>query len=149
MEPSDWKRLGEGGYGEVYLSQYKGIDVAVKIFRGASINDDKSFKQEITTLRLVGKSILILIEFSQVRHPNIVLLYGACTIPHILTVIEYVSGGSLKKAIYEKKIGKYQKLTFAKDIVNGLTCLHNIFNIVHHDIKPDNILVFFTRLISF
>lgn len=51
MEQSNWKRLSEGRDGEVYLSQYKGIDVAVKIFKEISISNDKSFKQEVTALR--------------------------------------------------------------------------------------------------
>lgn len=69
-------------------------------------------------------------------------LFGACTSPHLITIIEYVNGGTLSDVIHKKKIGPFQKLNLAKDIASGLSYLHNELKVVHQDIKPENILVF-------
>lgn len=58
-----------------------------------------------------------------------------------MTVLEYMNGGNLSKVIHQRKIGNYRKLSLANDIASGLAYLHGEFNIVHQDIKPENILV--------
>lgn len=52
-----------------------------------------------------------------------------------------MKGGSLSQAIKDKKLSERQLIGFARDVVAGLSYLHIEKNIIHRDIKPQNILV--------
>jgi len=78
------KRLGAGGFGEVFLASWNGLLVAVK----------KMTKElTATTLFRFRREADIM---SVMRHPNI-LTYMACSLdpPNLMIVMEYMSYGSL------------------------------------------------------
>jgi serine/threonine protein kinase len=83
---------------------------------------------------------------SQIRHPNVVLLLGACPESGSL-VYEYLENGSLEDYIFHRN-GKPPLPWFVRfqtvfEIGCGLAFLHNSKPepIVHRDLKPGNILL--------
>jgi len=125
--------IGCGGFGEVYLGKWGGVDVAVKRIWCSQKDQDEviaSFKVEIAVL-------------TALRHPNIVLFLGACTVyPNLCFVMEYVQGGNLRKLLNDEAIELPQSLRvrFAADTAKALLYLHNK-NIIHRDLKTYNLLV--------
>ncbi|KAL9649395.1 hypothetical protein ABK040_014306 [Willaertia magna] len=85
------KKIGEGGGGTVYSAKWGDNRVAIKSIK-LSEEDDEDFEREVSLL-------------STLRHPNIVTFYGVTiTNTSKYMVIEYLSKGSLKQAIYYSKI---------------------------------------------
>ncbi|PPD83051.1 hypothetical protein GOBAR_DD20039 [Gossypium barbadense] len=105
------RKIGEGGYGPVYKCYLDHTPVAVKVLRPDAAQGRLQFMQEIEVL-------------SCIRHPNMVLLLGACPEFGIL-VYEYMSNGSLDDCLFR------------------LLFLHQTKPepIVHRDLKPANILL--------
>ncbi|KAI3910144.1 hypothetical protein MKW98_014529 [Papaver atlanticum] len=85
---SEAKKIGEGGYGKVYKCSLGHTPVAVKVLQPDE--SDKTKKEEF----LMEVEIL-----SQLRHPNLVLLLGAC--PDIgCLVYEYMENGNLDERLF-------------------------------------------------
>jgi hypothetical protein len=87
-------RLGAGGLGTVYRGNLQGTPVAVKVLHsplmgpsGGSREVQASFTREVAAL-------------SQLRHPHLVLLLGACPQSYML-VYELMEGGSLEEALFD------------------------------------------------
>ncbi len=130
------RRLGEGGMGTVYLGWKEGQDgqVAVKVL------DDQlaSSQSYIDRFRREAKSGKLL------NHPNIVraLDYGQDekTGKHYL-VLEFVDGASASALL--DRLGRLSvgdAVHIALDVARALEHAHSR-NLIHRDIKPDNILV--------
>jgi serine/threonine-protein kinase CTR1 len=80
---------------------------------------------------------------SKYRHPNIVLLIGAVTIPPTLCIVmEYIKNGTLYQVLHQKKVDLNDKIKakIVKQIISVIKFLHS-HGIVHRDIKPHNVLV--------
>ncbi|KAG9154007.1 hypothetical protein Leryth_000516 [Lithospermum erythrorhizon] len=76
------QKIGEGGYGPVFKCQLDHTPVAVKVLRPDATEGRLQFQQEVEVL-------------SCIRHPNMVLLLGACP-EYGCLVYEYMSNGSLE-----------------------------------------------------
>lgn len=94
-----------------------------------------------------GPCLILQVEIlSQLHHPNIVLLLGAC--PEIgCLVYEYLENGSLEDYVYCRN-GKPPlpwtiRFHIVFEVACGLAFLHNskLDPIVHRDLKPGNILL--------
>ncbi|KAF3567917.1 hypothetical protein DY000_02017552, partial [Brassica cretica] len=127
------KIIGEGGYGKVYKCSLDHTPVALKVRRPDTIEKKQEFLREISVL-------------SQLRHPHVVLLLGACPDNGCL-VYEYMDNGSLDAHISRKK-GKpslpwFIRFKIIYETACGLAVLHNSKPepIVHRDLKPGNILL--------
>ncbi len=127
--------LGEGGTGRVYraIDTKKGEVVAIKLFR-------ENFFRNKLHLRDLVKSVK---RFKKYDHPNVVRVLdfidgedGRCMI------MEYIDGPDLKWYIQNRPWHLQERLGIVGQICSGLQYLHDQ-KIIHHDIKPANIL--FTR----
>ncbi|XP_022952249.1 U-box domain-containing protein 35-like isoform X1 [Cucurbita moschata] len=127
------RKIGEGGYGPVFRCRLDHTSVAVKVLRPDASQGRSQFQQEIDIL-------------SCIRHPNMVLLLGACPEYGIL-VYEYMSNGSLEDRLFRKGntpvIPWQLRFRIAAEIATGLLFLHQTKPepLVHRDLKPANILL--------
>ncbi|CAB4268692.1 unnamed protein product [Prunus armeniaca] len=114
---SQTDKIGEGGYGQVYRGELDHTQVAVKILRPGAAQGHSQFQQEVEVL-------------SCIRHPNMVLLLGACP-EYGCLVYEYMANGSLEDRLFQR------------EIATGLLFLHQSKPepLVHRDLKPGNILL--------
>ncbi|TVU33095.1 hypothetical protein EJB05_24880 [Eragrostis curvula] len=126
-------KIGEGGYGPVYKAVLDHTNVAIKILRPDASQGRKQFQQEIEVL-------------SCMRHPNMVLLLGACP-EYGCLVYEYMDYGSLEDRLCRRgktlPIPWNIRFKIAADIATGLLFLHQAKPepLVHRDLKPGNILL--------
>lgn len=123
------KELGKGGYGRVFLAQEKVSNrfVAIKQLKNNIKSDQEDIIHEIETI-------------SKFENPNIVTYYHHFWEDTTLfLVMEYCSGGSLRDKLDN---GNYSSLVALEWIQTLASCLRIIHKkgIIHHDIKPDNIV---------
>lgn len=125
------KLLGRGGFSEVWLVKDTLTDQeeALKIYApGTGMDDDglKMFTKELSVVHNIHHTNLLTASYVGVwqNMPYLIMLYCA-------------KGSCVKKigALLEEDIWK-----LIKDVSSGLSYLHN-HDIIHQDIKPDNILI--------
>jgi len=126
------QKLGEGTFGVVYKGDWRGSSVAVKVMKMQNVTEQAllEFRKELNIL-------------SRLRHPNVVLLMGACTSPpNLCFITEFLAGGSLYDALHSKKLQMNMPLfkKLAREIAQGMNYLH-LKNIVHRDLKSLNLLL--------
>lgn len=125
--------IGQGGYGKVYKCCLHGTPVAVKVLRPDAVERKEEFLREVEVL-------------SQLRHPHILLLLGACPENGCL-VYEYLENGSLEENILQHNgnppLPWFIRFRIVFEVASGLAFLHNSKPdpIVHRDLKPGNILL--------
>eukprot|EP00742_Colponemidia_sp_Colp-10_P007271 GILJ01007817.1.p1 GENE.GILJ01007817.1~~GILJ01007817.1.p1 ORF type:complete len:862 (-),score=71.89 GILJ01007817.1:172-2757(-) len=129
------EEIGEGGYGKVFRTLWRGTTVAVKKLRFSQMD-----------ARLLADFLGELAVMKPLRHPNVVLFMGACTKnPNICIVTELCSRGSLWDVLHKKSLPLSWeiRLKMARDAARGMTYLH-LFKpvpILHRDLKSLNLLV--------
>jgi len=123
--------VGMGVTGKVYRGTYRGHEVAIKVVKYTSHQDEqvRDFIQELNILR-------------KVRHRNIVQLIGASTVaPKLCIVTEYMSGGSLAHFLAKNPaLHIAVQVKLALDIARGMDYLHRC-GIIHRDLKAANLLM--------
>ena len=124
--------LGEGAFSKVYLAKWREAFVVAKVIN----NEVLSVKKDI-----VLREIDIM---SKLHHPNIVQFLGFVYNPFII-VIEYLPCGDLTS---NNSLTKTQKINIIKDILKGLSYIHNRQpnTLIHRDIKPSNVLLTTSKL---
>ncbi|CAA0829556.1 Protein kinase protein with adenine nucleotide alpha hydrolases-like domain [Striga hermonthica] len=126
-------KVGEGGYGPVYKCHLDHTPVAVKVLRPDAVQGRSQFNQEVEIL-------------SCMRHPNMVLLLGACP-EYGCLVYEYMSNGSLEDRLFRHSgrppLTWQLRFRIAAEVATGLHFLHQAKPepLVHRDLKPGNILL--------
>ncbi|XVF82435.1 hypothetical protein PTKIN_Ptkin16aG0047700 [Pterospermum kingtungense] len=133
-------RIGSGGYGAVYKALLPtGQVVAVKKLHQSEdsmlVNNLKAFESEIHAL-------------SEIRHRNIVKLYGFCSHPkHSFLVYEFVERGSLRSVLSDNEEAMEfewtKRLIVVRGLANALSYMHHDHSppIIHRDISSNNVLL--------
>ncbi|PCJ58269.1 MAG: hypothetical protein COA79_13505 [Planctomycetota bacterium] len=127
-------KLGKGGMGQVFKARQKSLDrlVAIKILPKDLCKNKEfvgRFKREA---RLAGKFY----------HPNAIQVYDIGDHKgQLYYIMEYVRGGSLKDKL--NRDGRLDQMFVLQVIKEVLAVLKEAesMNIVHRDIKPDNIML--------
>lgn len=129
------KMLGRGAFGKVCLGMHK---LTRKLVAIKSIN--KEYLSEEKQKNKVMHEVGILLRLN--RHPNVVKLFETFeTGRHILLVMELCAGGDLLNYVRKrKKLDEPTAKYLFKQLIEGLGYLH-ARNILHRDIKLDNILL--------
>ncbi|XP_021351231.1 serine/threonine-protein kinase HT1-like [Mizuhopecten yessoensis] len=128
------KKIGHGGFGDIYCARWKGTVVAVKKLRVQRVS--KKRLQEFTSEVQV---------FCALDHPNIVKFIGACCeTPSIAIVMEFMESCLFQilhiSADSDTILTEDSKLSIIIQISRGLAYLHEK-NIAHCDIKSQNVLM--------
>jgi serine/threonine-protein kinase len=128
------KKLGSGGMASVYLAKdlVTKKDVAVKILHPQYAEDKEVLERFYREIQVC----------KDLDHPNIVkVLDHGKEDDYVFMVMEYVSGKDLKKIIEEKgPIPVDWAVEIIKQVAYALSYA-NSKNIVHRDIKPQNIMI--------
>ncbi|KAF3785141.1 U-box domain-containing protein 35 [Nymphaea thermarum] len=130
---SESLKIGEGGYGPVYKATLDHTAVAIKVLRPDAAQGRMQFQQEVEVL-------------SCIRHPNMVLLLGACP-EYGCLVYEFMERGSLDDRLFRRgntpSLPWQLRFKIAAEIATGLLFLHQTKPepLVHRDLKPANILL--------
>lgn len=123
------KELGNGGFGKVFLAQEKVSNRFVAI------------KQLLNTNKSEQEDIIHEIEIvSKFESPNIVTYYHHFYEENVLyLVMEFWSGGTLREKISNKEVTAALAIEWVQTLTTCLRVIHKK-GIIHHDIKPENIL---------
>ena len=124
-------KLGSGSFGNVYLARNKYTDekVALKQIKKSSANllSDGEIKDEIEILK-------------KLDHPDIVrIIESFNTRNSYILITEYCEGGELFDQV-KNQLSETQIAVIFKQLLSGLAYLHSN-NIVHRDLKLENILI--------
>ena len=126
--------IGQGGMADVYRAKDKILDrvVAIKVLRSKLSEDPMvlvRFQREASAA-------------SRLSHPNVVDIYdvGEYEGMHYI-VMEYVRGRTLKQLIMQRGALNFtEALDIMKQLVGAVVAAHQK-NIIHRDIKPQNVLI--------
>jgi serine/threonine protein kinase len=135
------KLIGKGSFGEVHLTRISGDTklYATKVYDRERIENTDAFKYLSNEINIMHN----------LNHPNIIkFIQVKKTKKHYYIVMEFCNGGELEKALekYQLKYGKpfseeiVQHLM--RQIISAFKYMHEN-NIMHRDIKLENILVNF------
>ena len=123
------KDLGNGGFGKVFLAKEKVSNrfVAIKQLLNKNKSEQEDIIHEIETI-------------SKFDNPNIVTYYHHFWENEVLyLVMEYCSGGSLRDKMETNSITISEAIEWIQTLATCLRIIHKK-GIIHHDIKPDNIV---------
>ncbi|XVF04930.1 hypothetical protein REPUB_Repub05bG0127200 [Reevesia pubescens] len=142
-------KIGSGSYGKVvlYRNTIDGKHYAIKAFHKSHLLKLRVAPSE-TAMTDVLREVLIM---KMLEHPNIVNLVEVIDDPstdQFYMVLEYVEGKWICEGCGPPGgIGEDTVRKYVRDIVSGLMYLH-AHNIVHGDIKPDNLLITITGTVK-
>ena len=131
------KKIGQGGFSEIFESQWMGIPVAVKVIFDPNINEAllEEFNNEIEKLFIL-------------RHPYIIQLYGITDSEKnqkLAVITELAPKGSLFDYLHKNPKTKNNlslefKNKITKQLVHTMAYIHSR-GYVHRDLKTQNILL--------
>jgi serine/threonine protein kinase len=131
------QKVGRGAFGKVFKAvDDLGNTVAVKIYNKRRLRS-KWIGKGRTALQLVTSEIEIMQAASHERLINLFEVINQEDYHKIYLVIEYAEGGTLHKR------GKFEEQAARKcfkQLIEGLSYLHETLKVIHRDIKPQNIL---------
>lgn len=127
-------RIGSGGMADVYKAKDHKLNrmVAVKVLK-PEFREDKTFIRKFRTEAQAAAGL---------SHPNIVNVYDVGEDRGVYYIVmELVEGITLKDYIDRKgKLSVKEATSIAIQVSLGLEAAHNR-NIVHRDVKPQNIII--------
>jgi aurora kinase len=128
------KPLGKGKFGRVYLARERanGFVCALKVLHKSELQQGRVEKQ-------VQREIEIQ---SNLRHPNILKLYGHFhDSKRIFLILEFAGQGELYKHLQKaRRFPEKRAAQYIAQMASALRYIHRK-HIIHRDIKPENILL--------
>ncbi|KAF8030101.1 hypothetical protein BT93_E2509 [Corymbia citriodora subsp. variegata] len=133
---SDSKKLGQGGFGAVYMGQLSnGQEIAVKRLSQNSNQGEVEFKNEVMLL-------------AKLQHRNLVRLLGFCLegVERLL-IYELVPNSSLDQFLFDplkrEDLNWDRRHKIIMGVARGMLYLHedSRLRIIHRDLKASNILL--------
>ncbi len=127
------KRIGRGGFGEVWLAERRAKFVTTKVAVKLP------FQEQVDTDAIKNEAIL----WEQASgHPNVISMIEANEYDgQVVIVSEFASEGSLGDLLEKERSIPFKKaVELILGVLNGLEFLHSK-NIIHRDLKPGNILL--------
>ncbi|KAK7364263.1 hypothetical protein VNO80_12792 [Phaseolus coccineus] len=133
---SNDKRIGKGGFGEVYKGiLFDGRQVAVKKLSKSSKQGVNEFKNEVLLI-------------AKLQHRNLVTFIGFCLEEeHKILIYEYVPNKSLDYFLFDSQrthlLSWSQRYDVIGGVARGILYLHehSRLKVIHRDLKPSNILL--------
>ncbi len=123
------RELGKGGFGRVFLAREE-VSHRLVAIKQLNNQDADAQRQIVREIRAVARFNL----------PNIVTYYHHFSENDLLfLVMEYCPGGSLRDVLARKKVTDSEALAWTQTLTEVLATVHKA-GVIHHDIKPDNIL---------
>ena len=126
---------GKGGMAIVWRAWHKELkrDVAVKVMNkefSTSGQDVRQFMLEVRTM-------------TDLHHPGIVQGYGAdCVDGRYYFIMDYVDGYTFASLLHRKtRLPEIDAIIIGESVADAMSYAWNSFQIVHCDIKPENIMV--------
>ncbi|RLN73354.1 hypothetical protein BBJ28_00011893 [Nothophytophthora sp. Chile5] len=132
--------ISKGGFGLVFMGEYKGRRVAIK-----KIRPDRS--GEVAEIELFLKEIILM---AVLYHPRIVEFIGVAwdNLQHLSAVTEFMDNGDLRDVLHgfkekgERLSWESHKATIALHIAEALSYLHLLKpKVIHRDLKSKNVLL--------
>uniref|UniRef100_A0A3N7G4F4 non-specific serine/threonine protein kinase n=1 Tax=Populus trichocarpa TaxID=3694 RepID=A0A3N7G4F4_POPTR len=136
------RRINQGSYGKVvlYRNSNSGTPYAIKVICKSRLRKFRITGSE-TAMADVLREVSIL---KTLEHPNIINLVEVIDdqkSDYLYMVLEYVESSTVSNILETKgRIDETTARRYFKDVIAGLIYLHH-HNIVHGDIKPENLLV--------
>ena len=129
------EKIGIGGMATVYKARHITFNEikAIKVV-SSKLMDDENFLKRFKTEAIITRKL---------RHPNAVQLedFDTTADGRPFIVMEYVQGRNLRSWIQDAGALPVQRaFGIARQVASALGAAHKL-NIVHRDIKPDNIIV--------
>ena len=128
------KKIGVGGFAEVYLGEHTqlGRQVAIKILRHGFAGEDEMIER----FRRESKSA------AKLSHPNIIDIYDVGENDGTYYfVMKYVEGETLgKKMQRDRKVAPQEAVSIIKQVADALAYAHD-HDVIHRDIKPANVML--------
>ena len=128
------EEIGEGGMGKVYKAFQPSLEryVAIKTIPPTLAVDKNLLDRFYTEARSLAR----------LNHPNIISVFDIFEQDNVHYIaMEYVEGDSLGEMIIQKgPFSESLAVFIVKSIADALSTTHGL-NIIHRDIKPDNIMI--------
>ena len=123
--------LGRGGWGEVKVAKFRGLQVAAKFLYRVILSDynRRQFSREMTIA-------------AKIRHPNLLLFIGATREGEAVILTELMPT-SLRRELELRDMPRVQITSIAQDVACALRYLHQWMPspIIHRDISSANVLL--------
>jgi serine/threonine protein kinase len=122
--------IGQGGFGGVYLCNFRNEPAAVKWIKTRDMTIPQ-FSQEVKAM----------MELTEARAENVIrLLAFNVDATHYKIVMQYADNRSLDRYLFNNNIDWDVKSQFVRGTISGLKSIHQ-YHIIHRDLKCANILI--------